>query len=163
MGKRLAIAAVCATALLALTTVAAASPPTHFTDSDDYSGSSACGTFDDLYEGHLEVHGITIYDSEGNPVRDVVHITGWERNWRSDQPSVSITAKRNFNVVYTYATDTEKDVGIIESQTAPGQGVLFHDVGNIQFQGGAVVTVRGPHDVFDQGDAAYCNGLLAVS
>jgi len=142
---------------------ASAAPPDHFTDTDDYSGAASCGTFDDLYEGHLDVRGITTFDKNGNRVRDVVHVSGWERNWRSDDPSVSITAKRNFNVTYTYATDTEKDAGQIYQQVLPGQGVLFHDVGNIIFQGGQVVTIHGPHDTFEQGDAAFCNALVAAS
>ena len=75
-----------------------------------------------------------------------------------------MTARRNFTVVYDYASDTEMDAGAIFTQTAPGQGVLFHDVGNIQFAaGGADVTVHGPHDIFDQGDAVFCNALLAIS
>ena len=137
-------------------------PPERFTDVRDYAGSSSCGTFDDKYSGHLEIAGTTTLDAEGNPVRDVVHVSGWERNWRSDRPSVSITAKRDFTVIYTYATDTEKDAGNVFTQTAPGHGVLFHDVGSITFSGGAV-TIHGPHDVFVEGDAAFCNALVAVS
>ena len=95
-------------------------------------------------------------------MQDIVHITGWETNSRSDKPSVSITAHRSFTVIYTYATDTERDVGNIFTQTAPGQGVLFHDVGSITFAG-ETVTVHGPHDVFAQGDAAFCNALIAVT
>ncbi len=164
MSKLLVMAAAAwAAVTLAVVASAMASPPLHHTDSDDYSGSTPCGSFNDLYEGHIEAHGITTFDAEGNPVKDVVHISGWERNWRSDDPSVSITGKRNFNVTYVYATDTETDVGNIFTQTAPGQGVLFHDVGNIRFQGGEAVVVHGPHDIFDQGDAAFCNALLAVS
>lgn len=142
--------------------VALGAPPERFTDVVDYSGSSSCGTFDDMYVGHLEIAGMTTLDAEGNPVRDIVHISGWERNRRSDRPSVSITAKRAFTVVYTYATDTEKNAGNVFTQTAPGQGVLFHDVGNITFSGGTV-TIHGPHDVFVEGDAAFCNALRAVS
>jgi hypothetical protein len=73
-----------------------------------------------------------------------------------------MTAKRSFTVIYTYATDTEKNAGNVFTQTAPGHGVLFHDVGNITFSGGTV-TIHGPHDVFEQGDAAFCNALRALS
>jgi hypothetical protein len=146
----------------AVATAALGAPPDRFTDVVDYSGSGSCGTFDDMYAGHLEIAGITTFDTAGNPVRDVVHISGWERNWRSDRPSVSITARRNFTVIYTYATDTEKDAGNIFTQTAPGQGVLFHDVGSITFSGGQV-TIHGPHDIFAAGDTAFCNALRAVS
>jgi hypothetical protein len=30
----------------------------------------SCGTFDDMYAGHLEIAGMTTRDAEGNPVRD---------------------------------------------------------------------------------------------
>lgn len=164
MSMRLAfVGSVFAAALLSLCPVAFASPPTHFTDSVDYSGSESCGTFDNLFEGHLDIRGITTFDKQGNPVKDVVHLSGWEVNWRSDDPSVAITAKREFNVTYVYATDLEKDAGNIYTQTAPGHGVLFHDVGNIQFQGGALVVIHGPHDTFTQGQAVFCDALLAVS
>ena len=37
---------------------------THFIDSDDYSGTASRGwSFDDLYEGHLDVRGTTTYDA----------------------------------------------------------------------------------------------------
>jgi hypothetical protein len=144
---------------------ALAVPPDHHTDSQDYFGGSSCGAFTDLYEGHLDASGVTKFDRQGNPVEDVVHITGWERNWRSDRPSVTYTLKRDFIVHYDYATNTERDTGIVLSTTAPGQGVLLHDVGNIQFDNGtgATIVIHGPHDVAEQGDVAYCNALLAIS
>ncbi len=148
-----------------LTAGALAVPPDHHTGFRGLLRRTSCGAFNDLYEGHLDASGITKFDKQGNPVSDVVHITGWERNWRSDRPSVSYTSKRSFTVHYDYATDTESDTGIIYQTTAPGHGVLFHDVGNIQFNDGTgeVIAIHGPHDVFEQGDAAYCNALLAIS
>ena len=128
----------------------------------DYDGSSPCTGFDDDYVGHLGIQGITTYDKAGNPVRDVVHLKGWETNSRSDDPGVSITATRNFTLIFDYASGTETDLGMVFSQTAPGQGVLFHDVGNISFHG-SDVTIHGPHDIFVQGDVAFCNALVAVS
>jgi hypothetical protein len=161
MKKIVSLVLACA-AFAVAASVALGAPPERFTDVVNYSGSTSCGTFDDMYAGHLEIAGMTTRDADGNPVRDVVHISGWERNWRSDRPSVSMTAKRSFTVIYTYATDTETDNGNVFTQTAPGHGVLFHDVGNITFSGGTV-TIHGPHDVFEQGDAAFCNALRALS
>ena len=163
MRKRIVVmAAVGVVLALALALAAAAAPPDHFTDVENYSGADSCGTFNDLYEGHLDVRGITTYDKAGNPVRDVVHLSGWERNWRSDDPAVSITARREFTVVYNYATGTERDLGNIYTQTFGGQGVLFHDVGSLTFSGGDVI-VHGPHDTFGQGAAPFCNALLAAT
>ena len=162
MTRRVAMAVASLAAGLVLASAATAAPPTRNTDSVDYSGSASCGAFNDMYEGHLDISGITTVDRDGNPVRDVIHISGWERNWRSDRPSVSMTAKRSFTVVFVYATGVESNNGNVFTQVAPGQGVLFHDVGKIVFAGDEV-TVHGPHDIFDQGDAAFCNALLALS
>ena len=103
----------------ALGTVALASPPDHFTDSFDYSGSTSCGPFEDVYQGHLEFAGITKFDKQGNRVADVYHVSGWEKNWRSDRPNTVITAKREANEVFDFATGTRRESGIIYKQTAP--------------------------------------------
>jgi hypothetical protein len=149
-------------AVLGVASVGLAATPDRFTDSFDYDGTSSCSGFDDVYLGHLDVSGMTTFDKKGNPIRDVVQFRGWETNVRSDNPDVSITAKRSFTVIYNYASGVERNVGNVFTQTAPGQGVLFHDVGVISFDGDEV-TVHGPHDLWDQGDAVFCNALLAVS
>ena len=171
MRRWVVLIALLGAAAAAGTGVAVASPPDHFTDSLDYSSSDPgatpthCGTFDDLWLGHLDVHGITTFDQQGNPVKDVVHISGWETNYRSDLPAVRFTAKRQWTVIYDYATQTESDNGIIFSATAPGAGVLFHDVGSIRFDDATneLISVHGPHDVFDQGDAVFCQALQTIS
>jgi hypothetical protein len=166
MTKWLVSGAIVVLAAFALATQAGAGPPDHFTDADDYNGSVPCpGGFDDGFSGHLDISGITTFDKRGNPVTDVVHFSGWEKNWRSDDPDVTFTAKREWTVIYDYATNTEKDVGMVFSASAPGVGLMFHDVGNLGFDGSAeqVIYVHGPHDVLDQGDAAFCNALTAIS
>jgi hypothetical protein len=164
MGRRIAAAALLAGLAAAVSAaVALAGPPEHFAYTSDYSGSASCGTFNDVYQGHLEISGITKFDRGGNPVQDVAQVTGWERNWRSDDPSVSFTAKRTFTVIYDYATNAETDLGMVESATAPGVGVLLHDVGLIKAGAGGVIAVHGPHDFAEQGDAAFCAALLAIS
>jgi hypothetical protein len=152
---------VCAAAL-APAGNAVAVPPDHTTDSFDYGGTSSCGSFDDVFVGDLDVRVVTTYDRAGNPVRDIVHLSGWETNYRSDMPSVSLTGHRSFTAIFDYASGAERDLGNVFTQTAPGQGVLFHDVGFIKFDG-QDVTIHGPHDIFEQGDAAFCDALTAVT
>jgi hypothetical protein len=123
-----AAAAACGVALLVAAT-AAAKPPERFTDSFTYSGSVSCGAFDDVWEGSVELSGMTTFDQAGNPVMDVVHSKRVETNWRSDDPSVSMTLKGTWTTRYDYATDTETNIGQIYQQTYPGLGLLFHDVG----------------------------------
>jgi hypothetical protein len=167
MAKWLVSATIVLLAAFALATQAGAGQPDHFTDTSDYSGAVPCPglSFDDAFAGHLDISGITTFDKSGNPVTDIVHFSGWETNWRSDAPSVAYTLKREYTVIYDYATNTEKDIGMVYSGNAPGLGVLFHDVGNISFDDstGENIYVHGPHDVFDQGDAAFCNALVAIS
>ena len=164
MSRRFSAAALVAGVLaLVIALTASAAAPDHFTDSQDYSGVTQCEGFNDVWVGHLDVHGITKYDRQGNPVEDIVHVSGWETNSRSDDPSISITAKRNFDIVFTYADGLERDNGNVYTQVAKGQGVLFHDVGNIVFDGPTTVAVHGPHDANTGGDAVFCAALEAVS
>src|SRR4029453_12320239 len=153
-------AAACGLALL-LAGAASAKPPERFTDSFTYSGTASCGGFDDVWEGSIEVSGMTTFDKAGNPVADIVHIKRVETNWRSDAPSASMTGMGSFTAKYVYETDHEANLGQVFKQTYPGLGVLFHDVGKIVFSPGGVV-VHGPHDIFEQGDAAFCDALEAI-
>jgi hypothetical protein len=172
MKRRIALVLAASTCtVLAFATGATAGQPVPFTDSVTYSssdpqgGPTPCGTFDDEYMGHFDVSGITTFDKSGNPVQDVVHISGWETNWRSDNPAIRFTAKRQFTVQYDYATNTEKDTGMIFSTTAPGVGLLFHDVGNIGEDDSTFefLYIHGSHDVAEQGNVTFCNALLAIS
>lgn len=160
--KRLlaAIATACGAALLVAAT-ASAKPPERFTDFEPYSGSASCGAFDDVYQGSVTFSGMTTFDKAGNPVMDVAQNTRVETNWRSDDPSVSMTLTATWTSRYDYATDTETNTGQIFQQTYPGLGLLFHDLGFVSFGPGGVV-VHGPHDVLDQGQAAFCNALEAI-
>jgi len=83
----------------------------------------------------------------------------------SDESSASYTIKRQFTVQYDYATNTEKDTGIIYTVSAPGVGLLFHDVGNIGEDDTTFefLYIHGPHDVATNGDVTFCNALLAIS
>lgn len=154
-------AAACGVALL-LASAASANPPERFTDSFTYSGAASCGAFDDVFEGSIEASGMTTFDRNGNPVADIVHVKRVERNWRSDDPSVSMTLTGNWTVHYDYATDTEAVTAQIFKQTYPGLGLLFHDVGRIVNSPGGMV-VHGPHDVLEQGNAAFCDALEAIA
>src|SRR4029453_9789490 len=140
-------AAACGLALL-LAGAASAKPPERFTDSFTYSGTASCGGFDDVWEGSIELSGMTTFDKAGNPVADIVHFKRVEKNWRSDDPSVSMTATGSWTVHYDSATDTETNTGQVIKQTYPGLGLLFHDAGLIAFSPDGVV-VRGPHDLFE--------------
>jgi hypothetical protein len=57
-------------------------------------------------------------------------------------------------------------VGAVYVATAPGQGLIFHDVGLIRFTPGGdfedIAIVHGPHDLysdFEAVESAVCNQL----
>ena len=52
---------------------------------------------------------------------------------------------------------TERQVGIVYKFSAPGLGVVAHDVGQITFLPDGSVETKGPHDVWDNGlEALIC-------
>ena len=155
------IASVIGAALLVAASAGAA-PPDHFTDSGSYTGDASCGSFTNFWSGSFTVSGKTMFDKNGNPVKDVVHESGSELNWRSGNND-SYTVYFDYNIIYDYATDTTSLNGKVITVTYPGLGVLFHDVGNFVVVGGDVVAVHGPHDTFEQGQDAYCNAFLAIA
>ena len=150
-------------ATLLLAASAGATPPDHFTESGTYANSAPCNGFTNFFQGSFRVSGKTMFDANGNPVMDVVHQSGTERNWRSGNND-SYTVYFDYNVVYDYATDTTSLNGKVIKVTYPGLGLLFHDVGKIVFgPGGDVAAIHGPHDSFEQGQDAYCNAFLAIA
>jgi hypothetical protein len=160
--RRLAILMVVAMTALLAATAATAAPPDHFTDSVDYSGSALCTDFTNFFSGHFDVNGITTFDANGDPVMDVVHFKGSELNTRSGSTD-EYTVYFDYTIVYDYATDTTTLNGMVIKVTYLGLGVLFHDVGTIVHLPGGVTVFHGPHDVWEQGQDAYCNAFLAIA
>jgi hypothetical protein len=150
-------------ATLLVAASAGATPPDHFTDSGSYGPESAsCNGFTNYFQGSFTDKGMTTYDKNGNPVKDIIHQSGSELNWRSGNDD-SYTVYFHFTLVYDYATDTSTLNGQIIKVTYPGLGVLFHDVGQIIHLPGDVTIVHGPHNVWEQGQDAYCNAFLQIA
>ena len=162
MSFKVAVAAVFGAAALALAGSAGASAPDKWTDSGTYGPfSSECDGFTDFYAGTFTETGRTIYGPDGTPVKDVIHQSGSELNWRSGSAD-SYTVYWDQEIHYDYATDTVTQTGKVLRVTYPGLGLLFHDVGTITFSPDGA-TYHGPHDVFEQGLDAYCNAFIAIA
>ena len=111
------IASVIGAALLVAASAGAA-PPDHFTDSDSYTGNASCGSFTNFWSGSFTLTGKTMFDKNGDPVMDVVHESGSELNWRSGNND-SYTVYFDYNIVYTYATDTTSLSGKVIKVSIP--------------------------------------------
>src|SRR5215468_4500986 len=111
MSLKVAVAAVFGAAALALAGSAGASAPDKWTDSGTYGPfSSECDGFTDFYAGTFTETGRTIYGPDGTPVKDVVHQSGSELNWRSGSAD-SYTVYWDQEIHYDYATDTVTQTG----------------------------------------------------
>jgi len=154
------VAAIGAALLVAAS--AGAAPPDHWTDSGSYEDSASCGSFTNYYQGSFTENGTTTFDKNGNPVKDIIHQSGSELDWRSGSTD-SYTVNFNFTRVHDYATGTNTLNGMVIKVTYPGLGILFHDVGQIVHLPGGVTVIHGPHDVWEQGQDAYCNAFLAIA
>jgi len=159
---RLALVACLTATLSALALTAAASAAQdRWTDSFDYSNSAPCATFTNLWTGNADERGMTTYDKAGNPVKDIVHQTGTELDWRSDTLA-SFSVSWSFTIVYDYASDTTTLNGQVDKATSPGVGLLFSDVGKVVFTSDGPLVIHGPHDVLAGGNQVYCDALAKI-
>lgn len=71
----------------------------------------------------------------------------------------SVIVRGHWNRHYTYPIPGDRsarvltEVGAVYVATAPGEGLVFHDVGLVRFQPGAdfegIDVMRGPHDLYE--------------
>jgi hypothetical protein len=84
----------------------------------------------------------------------------------------SVIVRGHWNRHYTYPIPGDRsarvltEVGAVYVATAPGEGLVFHDVGLVRFQPGAdfegIDVMRGPHDLYEDFAAveqAVCDQL----
>jgi hypothetical protein len=87
-----------------------------------------------------------------------------------DGPSVSVQGHWNRHYTYLVPGDRSSrvlsEIGAVYVATAPGEGVVFHDVGLIRFMPGSdfeeIDVMRGPHDLYSDFEAvqtAVCEHL----
>jgi hypothetical protein len=155
------VAGLVATASALVLASASSAAQDRWTDSFDYGSSSPCDNFANLWTGHAEERGMTTYDKSGSPVKDIVHQTGTELDWRSDTLA-SFSVSWSFTLVYDYARDTTTLNGRVVMATSPGAGVLIQDVGKVIFTPDGPPVVHGPHDVLAGGNQAYCDALEEI-
>lgn len=160
MIRRVWLLAILCGVFLSAAGVAFACATAPFTDAFGYHGSTDCGTFSVLYVGHEELRGVTTSDNRGRPVRDIVTITRWEQNSRSDDPSVSFTSKSRYTLLFDYATGITRQIRTNQTVTAPGPRVLYHSVAYVSNETSAG---HAPNDGLEQGGSAFCEALKAVT
>ena len=167
MSKRFGLLTlICVVAAGLLTAAALAVPPDHHSDSEDYSGTSVAAA-----RSQTSTRGTSTprasRNSTSKATRSRTSFTSRAGNATGVQTGPTCRTPRSgaSRCTTTMRRTPSRTPESSTQTTAPGHGVLFHDVGNIQFDDGTgeVIAIHGPHDVFEQGDAAFCNALLAIS
>lgn len=147
---------------LAIAAPAAADTREVFHFADPFDGSASCDDFDIAWEGH-DRGTITNFFRDGVPYRQVGHIHAIETDTNLTTGK-SVVIRTNLTVVGELTPDGELASYSISGQfnvgTSPGEGIVIHDAGLARIdENGMVALLHGIHDVFDEGEDAFCQAL----
>jgi hypothetical protein len=151
--KRSISAVLTALALTAIvaTPVAAAKP---FTQTVDESGTFTipCETVTLVEEYRQSVLVTTWLDSDGHVTRGHARLR-FDGTISAPGSTLRVSDVGRFTSFIDFGPDgpTVREVGMIYKFSAPGLGVVAHDVGSLTFFPDGSVETKGPHDVFDSG------------
>jgi hypothetical protein len=149
--------------LLSLVAAAPAAADTRdvFHFADPFDGAAECDGFVNNWEGH-DRGTITNFSRDGVLYRQVGHIHAIE----SDTNSVtgkSVVIRTDVNIVGDLTPDGDLFAFQISGQfnvgTVPGQGIVIHDTGMALNEDGVITLLHGIHDVFDNGEDAFCAAI----
>jgi hypothetical protein len=111
----------------------------------------SCGTFEVLDTDAFNSERTVIYDESGNRVEAVGHISdvGVFLNSVTGQ-TVSYSEHVTATTTWPNGVGQTRWDGQMDSVTAQGTGLVFHDVGTVTFNGfGDEFDEGGPHDLID--------------
>jgi hypothetical protein len=132
----------------------------HF--ADPFDGSGQCDGFVNNWEGH-DRGTITNFSRDGVLYRQVGDIHAIETDTNS-VTGKSVVIRTNITIVGDLTPDGELAAYKISGQfnvgTSPAQGIVIHDAGTVSFDAdGMMSAIHGIHDVFDNGEDAFCGAL----
>lgn len=147
--------------VLALAGPAAASTHDVFTFADPFDGSAECDGFDIAWEGHDRGKVTNFINADGVPYRQIGHIHAIETDVNL-ATGKSVVIRTNITVNGALSPDGELTSWSISGEfnigNAPGEGIVIHDSGTIDFVDGVPMALHGVHDTFTKEDA-FCDAL----
>jgi hypothetical protein len=151
--KRSISAVLTALALTAIVaTPAAAAKP--FAETVDESGTFTipCETVTLVEEYRQSVLVTTWLDSDGHVTRGRARLR-FDGTISAPGSTLRVSDVGRFTSFIDFGPDgpTVREVGMIYKFSAPGLGIVAHDVGSLTFFPDGSVETKGPHDVFDNG------------
>jgi len=149
-------------ASLALAAPAAADTREVFHFADPFDGSAQCDGFVNAWEGH-DRGTVTNFFRDGVPYRQVGHIHAIETDVNLSTGK-SVVIRTNITVVGDLTPEGDLAAHSVSGQfnigTLPGQGIVIHDAGLARIdEEGLVAVLHGIHDVFDEGEGAFCEAV----
>jgi hypothetical protein len=157
--RRTIRAAMAAVALLAVVaTPALAAKPLVETFEESGTFPIPCGTVTLIEEYTQSVVVTTWLDEDGDMTRGHARLR-FDGTITAPGSTLELSDVGSFTSFIDFGPDgaTERQVGVVYKFSAPGLGVVAHDVGVITFLPDGSVETRGPHDVWDNGlEALIC-------
>jgi len=153
---RAALAALALTAIAA--TPALAAKPVVETNEESGTFLIPCGTVTLVEEWSQSVVLTTWLDGNGDATRAHAKVR-FDGTITAPGSTLRLSDVGRFTAFLAFGQDgmTERQVGIVYKFSAPGLGVVAHDVGQITFFPNGSVETKGPHDVWDNGlEALIC-------
>ena len=151
-----ALAALGLTAVFA--TPAFAGKPLIETFQETDSFEIACETVTLVEEFSQSVVSTTWFDAGGEPTRGHAHVR-FDGTITGPGSTIALSDVGRFTGFVDHGPngDIERQVGMVYKISAPGHGIIAHDVGVITFFPDGSVDIKGPHDVWDNGlEALVC-------
>jgi hypothetical protein len=153
---RAAFAALALTAILVTPTLAAKP----FVETNEESGTFLipCGTVTLVETWSQSVVLTTWLDGNGDPTRAHARVR-FDGTITAPGSTLRLSDVGRFTSFLDFGPEgmTERQVGVVYKFSAPGLGVVAHDVGQITFFPDGSVETKGPHDVWDNGlEALIC-------
>ena len=157
--RRTIRAAMAAVALLAVVaTPALAAKPLVETFEESGTFPIPCGTVTLIEDYTQSVVVTTWLDEDGDMTRGHARLR-FDGTITAPGSTLELSDVGSFTSFIDFGPDgaTERQVGVVYKFSAPGLGVVAHDVGVITFLPDGSVETRGPHDVWDNGlEARIC-------
>jgi len=157
--KRTLSAALTALALMALlTTPAFAAKPLVQTFEESGTFTIQCGTVT-LVEEYTQSFVVTRWlDASGDMTRGHARVR-FDGVITGPGSTLLLSEQSRFTSFIDFGPDgpTVREIGLQYKFSAPGLGVVGHDVGVLAFLPNGTIEVKGPHDVWDNGlEALIC-------
>ena len=145
--------------LTSVTTVYAAPPDVQTFHEEGSFATVNCGDFLALQDFVVDGRVTTFFDHAGNPVSVQVRVH-YGGTFTNSITGLTLRDPARVTITVDLQDGTVTEAGLFYGITVPGEGIAVLDVGKIVFDAdGNVLSVGGPHQFLEGGEALICAAL----